>query len=43
MFTPTADSSRSFLVHHSFIFVLVIVNNNWIRGLFSKEIVVLSP
>ena len=23
MFTPTADSSRSFLVHHSFIFVLV--------------------
>ena len=41
MFAPTADSSRSLLVHHSFIFVLVNVNNNWKRGLVSKETVVL--
>ena len=41
MFAPTAGSSRSFLVHHSFIFVLMNVNNNWIRVLFSKETVVL--
>ena len=44
MFTPMADSSRSFLVHHSFIFVLVIVKkkkNNWVRVLDSKETLVL--